>query len=200
MARISGKNGKIRGVLARTTVSVDTAMTNSGDNQTYSYQSYWNPNLPPTIKKNGVVQARTAYTVDYISGEITFAVANLVTDVIEVNDIEYMTMQDVGDLFNWTLDAKVEVVDATGFQDAFAHRLSGIRGWTASAEGYHVSGYWWSAFEDAQPFYVELFPDAATTEKFVGAAFVDYGTQVKMDAPVTEKMMLNGTGEIRRAT
>jgi hypothetical protein len=199
MSRISGKNGKLRGVLARTLISVDTAMVDSGDHKTYSYQSRWNPNLYPVIKKNTVLVATSAYTVDYIAGTITFAVANLITDAITVNGIEWMSMQDVGDLFNWTLNAKVNVVDTTAFQDQFKEKRSSFREWSASAESYHVSGYWFDAFS-GEEFYVELYPDANETERWVGAVFVDDAPKVKMDAAVTETLGFTGTGALQRLT
>lgn len=201
MARITGKNGKIRGVLSRTTVSIDTAMTNAGDNLNYTLppNTRWNPNLFPVIKKNTVLVPASSYTVDYVNGKITFAVANLITDTITINGIEYMTMQDVGDIFNWSLDAKVDTVDATAFQDSFHTKLSSFRGWNATAEGYHVNGYWFSAFSGNE-FYVEFYPDAAATERWVGAAFISFGEKVKFDAAVTEHMAIDGTGALVRLT
>lgn len=200
MARITGKNGKLRGELSRTTVSTPQAMTNTGDNQNYTFQSFWNPNLPPRIFKNAVEVARTAYTVDFIAGKVTFITPNLVTDAITVNDIEYSTLQNVGDIFNWTLDAKIDVMAATAFQDQFREQLSGFRNWNATAEAYHLSGFWFDAFSLAKPFYVELFPDANSLERWVGAAFVDFSKKVAFDSPVTETITLNGTGALQRLT
>lgn len=199
MSRITGKNGKLRGVLARTTVSVDTAMVDSGDHKTYSYQSRWNPNKSPVIKKNAVLVSTSAYTVDYVNGTITFAVANLIGDAITVNGIEWMSMQDVGDLFNWTLTAKVTTVDTTAFQDAFKEKRSSFREWSATAESYHVSGYWFDAFSGNE-FYIELYPDANALERWVGAVHVDDAPKVKMDAAVTESLNFTGTGALVRLT
>lgn len=199
MARITGKNAKLRGVLARTTVSVDTAIVDSGDHIHYTYQSRWNPNKPPVIKKNTVLVSTTAYTVDFITGTVTFAVANLLADAITVKSIEWMSMQDVGDLYNWTLDAKVDTVDVTAFQDPFHTKLSSFRGWMASAESYHIAGYWFSAFS-GEEFYVEFYPDGDLAEYWVGAGFVDDSVATKFDAAVTEPIKLTGTGALERIT
>jgi len=200
MARITGKNAKIRGELSRTSVTSYQVMTDSGDHKTYSYNSYWNPNLPPSITKNTVAVDRNLYTVNYINGTITFTSANDPADVLRIKDIEYSTMQDVGDMFNWTIDAKLDVIPVTAFQDQFREQLSGFRNWAGTAEGYHVSGFWFSAFNLAKPFYLEFYPDAGALERFVGAAFVDLGTKVTFDAAVTESLTFNGTGELARKT
>lgn len=210
MARLTGKNAAIYGVLARTTVSVAATMTNSGDNLTYSYPTniYWNPNLPPAITKQslgaGPFNAVSAalYTVNYINGTITFLTANNVLDVIKINGIEYMTLQAVGNMFDWSLDLKINTVDATAFQDQFATKLSSIRSWSATATGYHVSSFWYDAFASTPQaeFYVVFYPDVAATERFVGAATIDVMTDVKKDAAVTEKMTVNGTGALSRLT
>lgn len=210
MARITGKNAGIYGVLARTTVSVAATMTNSGDNLTYSYSTnkYWNPNLPPTITKQslgvGPFNAVSAalYTVDYVNGTITFLSANNVADVVQINSIEYMTLQSVGNMFDWTLDLKINTVDATAFQDQFATKLSSIRSWTATASGYHVSSYWYDAFASTPQaeFYVVFYPDVSATERFVGAATINFALDVKKDAAVTEKLAVEGTGALTRLT
>lgn len=209
MARLTGKNAAIYGVLARTVVSVAATMTNSGDNLTYSYSTnkYWNPNLPPAITKQslgvGPFNAVSAalYTVDYVNGTITFLTANNVADVIKINSIEYMTLQLVGNMFDWTLDLKINTVDATAFQDQFAQKLSAIRSWQATASGYHVSGYWFDAFNGSQPeFYMAFYPDGSALERFVGAGTIDMMLDVKKDAAITEKMTVMGTGALVRLT
>jgi hypothetical protein len=203
MARITGKNAKIRGVLARTTISVAEALTNSGDNLTYvlTGKPYWNPNLPPVVRDNAVVVSPSEYSVDYVNGQVTFFVARNPLNTIDVNGIEWMTLQDVGDMFDWTLDLKVDVVDATAFMDQFKTNLSSFRGWVASAQGYHVSGYWFDAFSGSNAeFYVEFYPNGAGTERFIGAGFVDMALDVKRDSAVTEKMTINGTGALVRKT
>ena len=52
--------------------------------------------------------------------------------------------------------------------------------------------------------YVVFYPDIGaptlTNERFIGAATVDLSVEVKKDSPVTEKMTLNGTGAIYKAT
>jgi len=200
MARITGKNATIFAQLARTDVVADTAMVNSGDNLTYSYNSFWDPNKPPTIKKNTVLVDREDYTVNFISGTITFFVANLVTDAITVNDITWSTLVELADLFNWALDAKIDLADVTGFQDQYHTKLSSFRGWTATAESYHTNSVWFPYFDAALPVYVKLYPDVDVVQYFVGAAFVDFGEKVPHGGAVTDAIALTGTGALERRT
>jgi len=222
MARITGKNGAIYGVLSKTTVSVAAAMTDGGAHTVYTLvvtavaRKYWNPNLPPVITKdtagNGIFLPISAvlYTVDYINGTVTFTTPNGATDVVNINGIEYSSLQAIGDMFNWTLDLKLGTVDATAFQDTFATKLSAIRSWSASAQGYHVSAYWWDLFittseagttpEVYLVFYPDIGAPTLTNERFIGAGTVDVSIDVKKDAPVTEKITFAGTGAIYKAT
>ncbi len=225
MARITGKNAAIYGVLARTTVSVAAAMTDAGAHTVYTFvvsattEKYWNPNYPPAITKQvhgtGSFNPVSAalYTVDYVNGKVTFLSANNSDDVVKLNGIEYMTLQAIGSMFDWTIDLKINTADATAFQDQFAQKLSSIRSWTATASGYHVSSYWWDSFagllqsDDTTvvhpEVYVVFYPDiggGASGERFIGAGTIDYALDVKKDAAVTEKMTLQGTGAIVRLT
>lgn len=203
MSRITGKNAAIFGVLARTLVSSPAALTNSGDNLTYVYTGvpYWNPNLPPVVRDNAVVVSASQYTVDYVNGKITFSVARNPAHGIDVNGIEYMTLQSVGNMFDWTLDLKIATVDVTAFTDQFAQKASSFRSWTATASGYHVSSFWYDAFAGTQPeFYVVFYPDGAALERFIGAGTIDLMLDVKKDAAITEKLTINGTGALARLT
>lgn len=218
MARITGKNAAIYAVSAKTTVSVAAAMTDSGDHLTYSLvvsattRKYWNPNIPPAVTKQTggigsfVAVSAALYTVDYVNGTITFLSANGASDVIKINLVEYTTLAQVGDMFDWAIDLKIPVVDATAFADTFATKLAGIRTWNASASGYHVSSFWWDAFAGtggATPeFYVVFYLDgtSATSERFVGAGTIDVALEVKKDSAVAEKMSISGTGALTRLT
>lgn len=198
MARITGKNAKLKVESARTVVSVDTAMVDSGDHQHYTYQSYWDPTLFPVIKKNTVVVDPSLYAVDYINGKVTFATPNLLADAITVNKIEWVTTSDAADLYNWTVDAKIDMNDATGFQDQFHTKLSSFRGWVGTAESYHRNDLWFPFFTSAKPAYIEFWTDAGGLERFVGAAFVDMAEKVPMAGVVSEGVTFSGTGALVR--
>ena len=222
MSRISGKNGAIYGVLAKTVVSVAAAMTDGGAHTVYTLvvggvtEKYWNPNLPPAITKdtdgNGIFLAVAAslYTVDFVNGTITFLSAVGATDVVKINGIEYCTLQAIGNMFDWTLDMKIGTTDSTAFQDTFAQKLSTFRSWSATATGYHVSAYWWDLFittseggttpECYLVFYPDIGAPTLTNERYIGAGTIDAAVDVKKDAAVTEKITFNGTGAIAKLT
>ena len=202
MARITGKNAKIQGELTHTDVTSDVVMTDSGDHLTYSYQAYWIRLVaaPIRVKVNGGVVAANTYIVNLINGTVTFLAVKNPSDVIKVCYFSYATLVDVGDMYNWVLDAKVDVVPVTAFQDQFRQQLSGFRNWNATAEGYHVSGYWFNAFNNARPFYVTFYPDASALERFVGATYIDLGINCAFDAVVKETVTMNGHGELSRKT
>lgn len=166
----------------------------------YTFQSLWNPNKFPVVKKNAVVVSNALFTVDFINGMVTFLSPNLAGDSITVSAIEYVTLQDIADIYSWALDLKVDTVDVTAFQDVFHQKLSTFKGWTATAEGYKTSGYWFQSFQDAKEFYVEFYTDAVTAERLIGAAFVNWNAKVSHDAAVTETLTFEGTGNIDRYT
>jgi len=201
MARITGKNAKIKGELSHTSVATDTVMLDSGDHITYSFQSYWYEQTTPLrVKVNGAIQASNTYTVSWYDGKIIFNSAKNPTDVVQVCFFDYSTLADIGDMFNWVIDAKLDVIPVTAFQDQFRVQLSGFRNWTASAEGYHVSAFWFHTFNIARLFYFEFYPDTSGAEKFIGAGFVDFGVNCAFDSVVKSPVSINGSGGLYRTT
>lgn len=116
----------------------------------------------------------------------------------------------VASISAWTLDAKVPVMDATAMMDAFKLNLSGIREWAATVEGRWESGGAntdiWDSFDTATTsggsqsglITVELYPDAATTEKWSGDAFADFTIKTGHDKVVEFTGKLTGTGSLTR--
>lgn len=200
MSRLTGKNAQILAESTRTSVVVAQTMTDSGDHKTYSFQSLWDSSKTPTITKNAVVVDPSAFTIDYIAGTITFAVANLIGDVIKVNLIDYITLAVVADMYDWTVDAKIDVADATAFQDQFHTKLSSFRGWVAKASAYHRSDFWFPLFSAAKPCYVKLYPDASTTDYFVGNGFVSFGEKAPAGGVVVDSVSIEGTGALLHKT
>lgn len=200
MSRITGKNGKIMAEATRTAVTVDTTMVDSGDHQTYSYHSLWDSSRPPTIKVNGSVVHPSLYTVNFINGTVTFATPNLISDTVTVNNIEWVTVANVADIYNWTAEAKIDLVDATAFQDQYKFKLSSFRGWTAMAEAYHRSDFWFPLWSAAKPCYIKLYPDAGGTEYFIGNGFVDFAEKAPSTGAVADSVKIEGTGALERRT
>ena len=202
MARITGKNGKILAETSRTTVAGPTTLTDAGAHIVYTFPAltiYIDPTKPPTILVNGAAPA-VAYTIDYILGSVTFASALAPGDVVTALAYVYSAVVEIGDLFNWAVDTKVDIVDSTGFQDTWHQKLATFLGWTGSAEGYYVSSYWYTQFTNKNAMYVVLYPDKNSVYRWVGACFIDWGIKVTKDAPVTSPIKFEGTHELRLIT
>jgi hypothetical protein len=199
MPRISGKTGKILAVSTRTVVSIAQTMTDVGGGHIVfilTGKPYWDSNLPPVILVDGTPSA-TAYTVQYVAGTITFSGSIGGGHTVTVNGIAYSTLLEVGDFFNWTIDAKVDNVDATAFQDIWKVKLSTFLGWVASAERYYINSYWFTAFGNGIDFYMQFFPQAASAECWTGNGYIDDSMKLTKDAPFTETIKLEGTGELQ---
>jgi len=94
--------------------------------------------------------------------------------------------------------------------DAFREQLSLIREWDATAEGRWESAggntAFWDSFVAATTVgghqsgkvTVDLYPDAATTEKYTGDAFADFSLKAPHDGVVEFTAALKGTGSLVR--
>ena len=208
MARITGKNAQILAEATRTSVAVAVALTDVGAHTVYIYTGhpFWDPSTPPVITKQThgsggfVVQDPSLYTVDYIAGTVTFAVALNNNDVVDANTFDYVTVAAVADMYDWSVDAKIDTVDVTAFTDAYHTKLSAFRGWTAAAASYHRSDFWYPLFVAGKPCYCKFYPDAATVEYFIGAGYVDFSEKAPMAGAVADAVKIEGTGALSRLT
>ncbi len=206
MSRLTGKNAKLKVEATRTSVSVAQIMTDAGAHTAYTFQTYWDPTIPPVITKqiHGVgaftVVDPSLYTVDFLNGKVTFLSANNSDDAVKVNGIDYSTVADAADLYDWTVDGKIDTVDVTAFQDAYHTKLSSFRGWTGTAQSYNRSDLWFPLFNAAKASYVEFWADAGGTERFVGAAFLSMNKKAPMGGAVSEAVTIEGTGPLVRVT
>ena len=198
--RMTGKSGGVFCESSRISVLVAVTLTDLGAHTIYEYTSHplWDSSKPPVILVNGSAPA-VAYKVDYLSGRVTFATALLDTDVVTANKFDYSVLTKVGDLYGWSLDAKLDTQDATGFEDEWHVLVSGFKSWSASVDGYHVNGYWYTAFDTGKNTYFKFYPDVGSgiTGYFVGNGHFDYGVKVSKDAVITEAMPIKGTSELR---
>lgn len=91
---------------------------------------------------------------------------------------------------DWSIDLKIPISDATAFGDQFAQKLSLIREWSGQIKGVYGSAAeqvsilnsFFNATTDggatSGSITVDLYPDAAATEKFSGAVFADFSLTV----------------------
>lgn len=108
---------------------------------------------------------------------------------------------------DWAIDLKIPIADATAMGDQFAQKLSLIREWSGT-----ISGHYGNAAEQVAilnsflnatvdggatsgSIAVDLYPDAAATEKFSGNVYADFSLKVAKDKTneFTAKITGNGT-------
>lgn len=111
---------------------------------------------------------------------------------------------------DWSLDLKIPLAQATAMGDTFAQNLSLIREWSGQ-----IKGYWGSAEEQLaimNSFFnattaggptsgqiaVELFPDAAGTEKYAGNCYADFSLVVDKGKANEFTAKITGNGAIVR--
>lgn len=108
---------------------------------------------------------------------------------------------------DWSLDAKIPLADATAMGDQFKQQLSLIREWSGQVKGYYGSAAeqvailnsFLNATTDggatSGQVAIELYPDAAGTEKFAGNVYMDFSLSVDKAKTneFTSKFMGNGT-------
>ena len=108
----------------------------------------------------------------------------------------------VASLTNWSIDAKLDTVDDTAFEDIWHNFLSTFKGWTGTVEGIWEQGGTNTAFWDqlllTTTAVLDFYPDIGTTEKFTGSAFCDFSIKVAKDGVITFTAAVKGTGAMTR--
>lgn len=108
---------------------------------------------------------------------------------------------------DWSLDAKIPLADATAMGDQFAVKLSLIREWSGQVKGVYgnaaeqidILNSFLNATTDGGPtsgqVTLDLYPDAAATEKFSGNVYMDFALTVDKakSNEFTAKFTGNGT-------
>ena len=159
---------------------------------TLTGKPYWDSNVYPVFLVNGSAPT-VKYTVNYTKGTITFASALNPAYPVTVNNFTYSTLTEVGDFKSWKLDAKLDVVDVTGFQDGSHVKLATFKGWTASAEHYFTTGYWFTEFDLGKTFYFVFYYDSASSKYFVGNGLLNLPVDAPHDQAIMEPITLEGT-------
>lgn len=116
----------------------------------------------------------------------------------------------VASIFDWTLEAKIPVADATAMRDDYKTKLSLIREWAGTAQARWEPGVnnelFTSTFANATTdgghqsgkITLDLYPDENSNEKFSGDAFADFDIKVGFDKEVDASIKFTGTGSLIR--
>lgn len=114
----------------------------------------------------------------------------------------------IANIQDWSIDLKIPVADATAMGDQFESKLSLIRGWTGqikgvfgnAAEAIAILNSFLNATTDGGPtsgqISVDLFPDAAATEKFSGNVYADFNLSVDKGKANEFTAKITGNGAI----
>jgi hypothetical protein len=146
MAATLGKSVRIK-VSGVAVPFVALPMTNSGDSKTYTITDATKRVLDPTVAVlvyyNAVLQSSALYTINRLSGQVTFLVAQGASAVTVTGS--YLPMTTVAEATSFSLACKATLVDDTAFGDTDVTRQQAQK--TCSG----AIGKWWkdNAFSDA---------------------------------------------------
>lgn len=111
---------------------------------------------------------------------------------------------------DWSLDAKIPLADATSMGDQFAEKRSLIREWSGQIKGVYgnadeqtlIRSSFFGATTDgggtSGKVTLDLYPDAAATEKFSGDVYIDFALSVDKAKANEFTAKFTGTGALTR--
>ncbi|MCL5045569.1 MAG: hypothetical protein M1598_01980 [Actinobacteria bacterium] len=196
-------SGKVGAVYRQTTdpavAFVDEATTADASYTRYQITNpakrYWDKSQAVTVKKNSVIQS-SGFKIEHLSGFVVFDAALLGTDVVTVSG-SYLTVSQVGGMFNWSLDVEAETEEVTTFASAgWKEYLPTNIGFSGSAEAYWGDASFFTALgtEVILVFYVDV---GASKKRYEGYGVISKdGVEVAHDAVVQESIDFQGSGKL----
>lgn len=157
----------------------DEACTNSGDNLTYQITNaakrVWDRAATITVKKDTVVQSATLYTLNRLSGKITFGVSQG-AGVITVSG-SYLPMSLVAEARSWRLAFLGNNAEETEFIDDDVVRKQVRQDVNGQLGRWWIDTYFHDHMQaaDPVPFVAEMFLDGGTTP--TAKAWIILGTR-----------------------
>lgn len=155
----------------------DEACTNSGDNMTYQItdaaKRVWDRAATITVKKDTVVQSATLYTLNRLSGKITFGVSQG-AGVITVTGT-YLPMSLVAEAKSWRLAFLGINADETEFTDDNVVRKQVRQDVSGQLGRWWIDSYFYDAINNETIFCAEMFLDGGTTP--AAKAWIILGTR-----------------------
>src|SRR5688572_23659970 len=160
MAAAAGRKIRVK-VSGAAAAFVDEACTNSGDNKTYQITNaakrVWDRSVTVTVKKDAVAQSATLYTLNRLSGKITFA-ADQGAGVITVSG-SYLPMSLAAEAKSWRLSFLGVNAEDTTFEDNDVTRLQARADVSGQLGRWWVDGYFHDALAAGDPVVAEMFLD-----------------------------------------
>lgn len=173
------------------------ALVDAGDHKVYQAawgSRRWDNRETLTIKKNGTT-VTSGFTVDHLSGKVTFASANLVGDAITASG-KKLTLIEVADLRGIQFEGSTKMLGPSEtIRDAFEQYLPGKKNWKLSTDLWFVDGTYWE-YLAAGRLVAEIFYqyDSSVKKCLVGYAQIDgVNWSVPQDGLQTSKITLQGS-------
>lgn len=181
---------------AESTPFTTITLVDAGDHLNYQAawgSRRWDDRETLTVKKNGTT-ITTGFTVDYLSGRVTFTSVNLITDVITATG-EKLALIEVADLRGNSFEGSAKMLESSTIRDQFEQYLPGKKNWKLSTDLWFVDGTYWE-YLAAGRLVAEIFYqyDSSVKKCLVGYAQIDgVNWSVPQDGLQTSKITLQGS-------
>lgn len=154
---------------------------------------YWTEDDTITVKKNGVVQS-SGFTLERAGGVVVFDTP-LTSEVVLVSG-KYLTVTQIGSVFDWSFTAGRPANDTTVMGDTWATKMpSGNGDWSFSADAYYIAtSSRRVSFVATAPVIVCLYVDAAGDKRFEGFAAIDSAKLTNTVGEIVSES-ITGTGD-----
>jgi predicted secreted protein len=176
--------------------------TFSGDDSTVEF-THANEYVIPyseTVEVDSTEQTRNKdYTINYITGKITFESAPASgTDNISV-DYDYYTISEVGGFFSWTINKNADTLESTSF-DSSGERtyVAGLTDWDGSASKYWASDKTFHDFVGEDDIIIVFYVDDVTNNyRYEGYGVVNSkSVDTSVDSLIEESIDIQGSGTL----
>ena len=115
----------------------------------------------------------------------------------------YIGANKIASMDDWSLDAKVDTVDITCFEDTWHALAATFMGASGSCSGVYEAGSTnidvWTAFLTAAVVTLKLYPASGVVEYFTCSAFIDFSIKVAANGKITFTGPFKVTGAVSRA-
>lgn len=197
---IHGKVGAIYAPndLTGTTVASETF---SGDDATVEFTLANNYVIPysETVTIGATEQTRNKdYTINYITGVITFTTA----PATEVDNIDvaysYYTVAEVGGFFNWTITQNADAAESTSFDSNGARTyVAGLTDWDSSATKYWANTKTFHEWLGEEDIIIVFYVDEDNNYRYEGyGVMTGNNIDTSVDALIEQTIDLQGSGEL----
>jgi predicted secreted protein len=139
------------------------------------------------------------YTINYITGKITFTSAPASgTDNIDVA-YDYYTISEVGGFFSWTINKNADTLESTSF-DSSGERtyVAGLTDWDGSATKYWASAKTFHDFVGEDDVIISFYVDDVTNNyRYEGYGVLNSkSVDTSVDSLIEESIEIQGSGTL----